>query len=562
MTKTKYKTKQAVTNKVYYRHPKNIECILCGSRLECIGTNHRQLTSLEEKSKVTIQIRRCRNKACSNHKSNLKPISYQHQIVFGSSYGIDVHGLIGHMRLAHRQTVPEIHQELTQGYAHIEIGERHVENIVNQLSLCIEQSGKNANHLRDYFSEQSGLVLSIDGVEPEKGHNILYIVREVISGKILFAHYATYTDAVHLKAEILLPLKRVLEQAALPVLGWIADKELAIGTAVQEVFKEVPFQHCQAHFLAAMKSPLTKADTQLGKSVKKNFGKIKPIERAIDRSYQADELELVEKEQLQTLCMTIRNWLNTSMSHKYRFKGLELYESMEQILQLISVLRQHKEHSVLEQLQKSLKDSLADLRIEQQALKQGQNILDQLTDLLYGAKNEKKIRPTQEHKEQFTAQQIQQKVEDLLSQNHKQYKGHSSQMRGYLRHFQLVYDNWKEHLFTCYDYSYLPNDNNRIELSHSQVKKQYRRITGQKSTAKYLKIHGEQAPFLLAYTYGNNSEKDLIDLIRNTDQQQLKQQKKEQLKKSQQRAKNTPTKKRLKKTLQNIKELWCQNNNS
>ena len=50
--------------------------------------------------------------------------------------------------------------------------------------------------------------------------------------------------------------------------------------------------------------------------------------------------------------MTIRNWLNSSMSHKYRLKGVELYESMNQILELIPVLLQSKEHLVLKQLQK------------------------------------------------------------------------------------------------------------------------------------------------------------------------------------------------------------------
>ena len=164
--------------------------------------------------------------------------------------------------------IPEIHKHLTQNYA-IEIGERHVENIFNHLSLCIEQSGKNAAHLKQYFSNQKNLVLSIDGVEPEKGHSILYIIREVQSGKILFAHYSTYSDSASLKKEILLPLQQVLQAVGLSVTGWIADKELAIGKAVQEVYKDVPFQHCQSHFLAAMKAPLTSADTQLGKTIKK-----------------------------------------------------------------------------------------------------------------------------------------------------------------------------------------------------------------------------------------------------------------------------------------------------
>lgn len=273
MSKTVYKPKQPSTDTRHYGHPAKSKCAICGSKIICKGTFRRQLTSLTSKSKLTIQIRHCINTKCENYKANLKPSAYLNQIVPESGYGIDVYGLIGHLRLACRQTIPEIHSHLVSRYSHIEIGERHVENLWNHISLCLEQSGKNAAHLKSYFAGQSGLVLSIDGVAPEQGHSILYIVREVQSGKILFAIYCTYSDAEHLKKELLLPLQEILQQADLPILGWIADKELAIGQAVQEVFKNVPFQHCQSHFLGALKKPLTVEDTQLGKSVKKTLVK-------------------------------------------------------------------------------------------------------------------------------------------------------------------------------------------------------------------------------------------------------------------------------------------------
>jgi len=77
------------------------------------------------------------------------------------------------------------------------------------------------------------------------------------------------------------------------------------------------------------------------------------------------------------------------MSHKHRFKGLELYESIEQISRLIPELQEAKDHEVLQQLQNNLDKSLAELQIDYEALKQGQGILDQLADLLYGAKDDK-----------------------------------------------------------------------------------------------------------------------------------------------------------------------------
>jgi len=245
------------------------------------------------------------------------------------------------------------------------------------------------------------------------------------------------------------------------------------------------------------------------------------------------------------------------MSHKHRFKGVELYETMHQINEIIPALRKIKDHEVLVQIELNLTNSLAGLQTAYEALKQGQLILAQLTDLLYGTKDEKGIRSTQAYKEETTSHKVKQQIEQLLEQAHQQFKKHSSQMRGYLRHFQNTYQNWNPYLFTCYDYPMIPNDNNRLELSHSQMKRQYRRITGQKCTAKYLKIHGEQAAFLLAYSYANNSHEELIKLMQQTNIQLMKQQQKRQLSKSQARGQNFATKGRLDKTLQEIKEHWA-----
>jgi len=223
------------------------------------------------------------------------------------------------------------------------------------------------------------------------------------------------------------------------------------------------------------------------------------------------------------------------MSHKHRLKGVELYESISQIAELVAMLRTIKDHEILEQLQENLSNSLAGLQTDYEALNQGQLILTQLTDLLYGHKDDKGIRHTQIYKEQSDGQKIKQEIEVLLEQSHQQYKKHSTQMRGYLRHFQLTYQNWKTYLFTCYDYPDIPNDNNRLELSHSQMKKQYRRITG----------------------YANNATQELMELVKQTNYQHLKEQKKLQVLKSKQRGNNFATKKRLFKTLQKVKELWA-----
>ena len=244
------------------------------------------------------------------------------------------------------------------------------------------------------------------------------------------------------------------------------------------------------------------------------------------------------------------------MSDKHRLKGIELYESMNQIKQNVSQMREHKDHEVLKDLELGLTNSTKDLQIEYEALKQGQGVLGDLTDLLYGQKDEKGNRPTQAYKEQTNSESVQKKVEIFLNQSYEQYKSHSTEMENYLCHFNHTHQGWASNLYTCYDFPQIPNDNNGLELSHSQMKKQRRRVTGQKSTAKYLRIHGEQAAYSLAYSQCNNSPQELAELLRSTDYEELQKQKKRQQLKSNSRGKNMATKKKLDKTLKKTTESW------
>ncbi len=135
-------------------------------------------------------------------------------------------------------------------------------------------------------------------------------------------------------------------------------------------------------------------------------------------------------------------------------------------------------------------------------------------------------------------------------------------MRGYLRHFQNTYQNWQTNLFTCYDNPNIPNDNNRLELSHSQMKKQHRRITGQSSSSKYLKIHGHNAAFTLNLVHSVNIKQTLEVIIRQADYNRFKQDKQKEKLKSQLRGKTASSRRNLSKTIEYLNQIWSKKNNS
>ena len=151
---------------------------------------------------------------------------------------------------------------------------------------------------------------------------------------------------------------------------------------------------------------------------KKKFGKLRPIERELEnKELTKEEDKAGEIKTLSEVCGLIRNWLNTSLSHKYRLKGVELYESMQDLRDCIKSLRKIKEHSVLKRLEESLMRSTEGLSMEYEALKQGKEILAELTDLLYGAKDDKNRRKTEEYKEQTTSKKVKESVELLLKES-------------------------------------------------------------------------------------------------------------------------------------------------
>jgi len=187
---------------------------------------------------------------------------------------IDVYGYIGRLRLKEKKSVPEIHADLSENYKHLKITERSVENIVKRFMICLEQGSKNIPYLTGQLARAgvTDLVLTIDGIAPERGNAILYVVRELKSGQPLCARYIEHSDKAHIKAELFEPLKELCAQLPYEIVGFITDKEGALVEGIREVFGDAPLQHCQSHFIKAVRKPLQKEDSEMGKAIKKNSG--------------------------------------------------------------------------------------------------------------------------------------------------------------------------------------------------------------------------------------------------------------------------------------------------
>ena len=248
-------------------HPEFDHCLLCGEKLKSRRyLNWRKpIQMLNGNVFVTS-----RGRYCPDHpKMTYLSAEAARLSLPNSTYGLDVLVRIGYQRDYRKMTGAQIHASLP---AHIRVSERHLSNLYREyeaLLACAERL--DVDELKAAAAEYGGLILSVDGLEPEGGQPQLWVAREVLTGTILAAGWLPRVDEDTLK-EFLAPVKAL----DLPFLATVSDKQRALINALDATWPDLPHQYCQAHYLSNAVTPIYEADehmkTQLRKQVRAEAG--------------------------------------------------------------------------------------------------------------------------------------------------------------------------------------------------------------------------------------------------------------------------------------------------
>ena len=107
----------------------------------------------------------------------------------GHEFGWPVIAWVGALRYQEHRSVPEIHQALRK--RGVEISERTVGHLLNRYDEVLAVSLTDSRRLRE---QQGRVILAVDGLQPDVGHEVLWVVRECVSGEIMLARYAVGSD--------------------------------------------------------------------------------------------------------------------------------------------------------------------------------------------------------------------------------------------------------------------------------------------------------------------------------------------------------------------------------
>jgi hypothetical protein len=131
-------------------------------------------------------------------------------------------------------------------------------------------------------------VLSIDGLQPEKGHETLYVVRELTQKRVWFAEAlisATNDEVQRLIAQAKAWASSLNKTVAL----WISDKQDAFVTGIAAEFPGVPHRYCDNHFLRDLAKPVLEADSHAKVQMRRKVRGLRKIEQAVLKRQKAEE---------------------------------------------------------------------------------------------------------------------------------------------------------------------------------------------------------------------------------------------------------------------------------
>jgi hypothetical protein len=261
-------------------------CPTCSGPLWSAATARRTVVTLEGLVRLRLQIRSCRNPDCPRHRACLRPEQEGRFALPQHEFGLDVIALVGRLRHAEHRSIPEIHAELVR--RGVPICVRSVGNLLDRYDELLALSCSDAARLRRITAEAGRVILAIDGLQPDVGHEVLWVIRDVISGEVLLARSllsSTQADLAKLLGEV---------RAALPVpiAGVVSDGQTSIRNAVKAALDGVPHQLCHFHYLREAATPIYEADRHIKVQLKKKVRGIRPIERKLEGRYD-DEAEAI-----------------------------------------------------------------------------------------------------------------------------------------------------------------------------------------------------------------------------------------------------------------------------
>jgi hypothetical protein len=453
--------------------PVLLDCPECRQRTRARYNNYRTITTLDGVIRLTLRIRRCPNPACSRFLRPYRPEAEPHFALPYHEFGLDVMATVGRLRYAEHRSIPEIHRELTR--RGIVVAPRTVTNLLDRYDELRALATADPRRLGPLLRPQGRVILAIDGLQPDVGHEVLWVLRDCLSGEVLLARSLLSSTARDLAGLI----DQVREALPVPITGVVSDGQESIRKAVARALPGVPHQLCHFHYLREAAKPIYEADRHAKKELKKRVRGIRKIERAAEEETEGGDDD-AEAEVVRGYCAAVRAALTDDGLPPLAAAGLKLHDRLDRIAASLD----HVAATAA-----GLPGGLVRLR---QLLRKG---LEE-TAAMFPAVREsykwvKRAARILENEEGLPAKKVRRRLVQLLVRMRKAAATTDEpSVRAGLRQFLKVTRSYWPGLLRCYESPDVPRTNNDLEHTFGSHRYHERRASGRRRGSPGLVVMG------------------------------------------------------------------------
>ena len=452
-------------SKVVHLYPHTRECPACQEPLEERYHKERWIVQLGQKLHVISHFLECHTRGCRLREAVYRPEGEDILALRGYTFGIDVIALIGELRYSRNLSIPEIHHQLHQ--EELSISVKEVALLCEVYLALVTTVAREDKSLIKELRDLGGIVLAIDGVQPEKGNETLYILRDVRLGRVLVAR--------NLLSSATPEIEKLLDEViclGVPILGVISDKQESIRLAVSRRLEGVPHQLCHYHYLRDLAQPVCEADRHVKKEIKKGVRSIRQIE------LEVKDVKGLEAEVVRDYCLAIRTVLQKEGHYPLEPAGVRLYKDLKAISDSLERAISLRPSSLFERLRNRL--SIVEFyQREVEHLDRVFGLIRHINQLLDTSGSEEEAR----HKLLSFVESLRESAVE-------------EKMLSWLEHFEHITRSFAPYLFAYLKQPLLPRTNNELEIFISRMKKSRRQATGRKNTQEFILREGSWVAIL------------------------------------------------------------------
>jgi hypothetical protein len=322
-------------------------CSHCQRGLNICDHRFHRFFTLSGPVEMVCKLARCPERACVGHAHTLSPLAEAQLTLPWWLIGWDVFCWLGHRRFARHWSIPQLQAELRDSYR-IPLSDDAISYYLRRYQTMVAARHQDAVLLAAVYRDVDELFLTIDGLQPEKGHETLYVVRELRSKRVWFAEALLSSTTAEVQ-RLVVQAKQWAEQLGKPVQLWMSDKQDAFVKAIAAEFPKTPHRYCQNHFLRDVAKPMLEADSQAKVTMRSKVRGLRAIERDVLAQQTAVEVAppaaaaedvpaapvpaatTAEGDVVLAYCTAVRGILNDSQGGPLTPPGLRMAEALGEV---------------------------------------------------------------------------------------------------------------------------------------------------------------------------------------------------------------------------------------